>query len=62
VRESQRYRRWTFAFLVNEVDVTFSCPVTVLMESRKMVNLQLPIKRIHPVAGKIDQEIAIDAE
>jgi hypothetical protein len=44
------------------MDVTFFWLVTVVMKSRETVDLQLPMKRIHPAAAKIDQEIAIDAE
>src|ERR1700722_3497087 len=62
MRQNERHRRWAFAFLVNEVKATFSRLVAVVPELREAIELQLPIKRIHPVVAKVDQEIAFDSE
>src|ERR1700679_724298 len=62
MRQNERHRRRAFAFLVNEVNATFSRLVEVVPERREAIDLQLPIKRIHPVVAKVDQKIAFDAE
>jgi hypothetical protein len=61
MRQNERHRRWAFAFLVNEVDASFSRLVAVVPERRETIELQFPIKGIHPVVAKVNQEIAFDA-
>jgi hypothetical protein len=62
MRQNERHRRWAFAFLVNEVGASFFPLVAVVPQRREMIELQFPIKRIHPVATEVNQEIAFDAE
>jgi hypothetical protein len=47
---------------VDEVDVSFSGLIPVVMKSREAVELRFPIETVHPVVAKVHQKIPIHSE